>query len=367
MARRIPSDIKERYRYDAYAQYNAAQLVGGLNEIEDSLLTDIYSACLSYLEGRDAVIRGETFLIGSRRYKLYVEFNRIQRILVLMVWPLTPPRSEPVTTSVAINDIGAIKSLEFIWPRALDRSMRSLVKLVEAQVRYAYLNLGTAFVTALKPLGAFVFDSLYDILNVEIRSRTKEPLIGKAFFNVTIRKSSRFRYFFTSEKLKTILDHFKANQLLEYSPLELACTLITSDATDTINLLMNVEQSQFAHIPSVDFVSADEDLRFWSSEALLLDYKELAAFTVTKTDKLILQVNCPREYEREFSEIFVACANALDAQFMKNIKTYLKHASDLTKLPETRFKTSRLQSVLELAAALLGKAAGIAIKEAASP
>jgi len=361
-------DLREIYKYDLlYAKYDPQQLIESLYQIEDRLIADLYGTCILYLEGKRAVIKGEVFYMDSRPFKIYMDFNKVERCLSIMMLPLKPTRSEIVKDTIEINEIGVIRKVELSWPKSLRRKVRPLATLLHKHIYFAYISLETTFKTNFRPFGAFIFNRLYDILNIEISRQNKDYLLGKAFFNVTLKMRSRFRYFFDNERLQGLIEHFKANQVPEYSPIELIATLIVNDAKDTMDLLMDTSVDEFSHLPSQEFVSIEEDLRFWSAETLLLEYKELAAFTITKNDTIVFQVNCLREYERELVKIFKAVRGSLHTQFSNNIKNYLKHIGDLSKIGRPKVKSSKIRPIAESLVALGGKFTGSTIKEILQP
>ncbi len=362
-------DIGASWKYDlSYAKYGAQDLIGNLYQIEDELVADIFKTCQRFLEEKGAVARGDLFFLESLPLNLYCAFNEIERSLLVMILPMRPTKSEIFTTSIKIDAFGAIRTVEFTAPKSLRRrKMRRLPDVVQRQINLAYDALESTFKTGLKPFGAFIFDNLYNILNNEIERSSKEGLLGKAFFNVTFRKSSKFRYFFDSDRLQLLIDFFKAHQVPSYSPIELVATLMTSEARDTMNLIMDPQTNQFSHLPSEAFVTLQEDVKFWSAEALMLEYRDLASFTIDKNEKIVFQVNCLREFEQEFSGIFTRARPGLQRQFVDNVKKYSRHIKYLSRIPRPKRDQSTLRAVAEILIELAGKFTGQVIKESVHP
>jgi hypothetical protein len=362
-------NLESTWQYElSYSKYGPSELIAGLYTIEDRLVSDIFQTCQLFLESKGAVVKGQLFFFDSLPLRLYCTFHPIERSLAVMILPVRPTRSEIVKTSIKIDGFGAIRAVEFTAPRsAQGRKLDRLPRIIQTQLQIAYSALENKFKSCFKAFGAYIFDNLYNVLNGEIRKRHKDALLGKAFFNVTLRKESKFRYFFDSERLQSLIDYFKAHQVEEYSPIELVATLMAGEATDTMNLLMHPGIGEFAYLPSQAFVTLEEDLKFWSSEALLLEYKDLASFTITMNSKMNFQVNCLRELEHEFAGVFAGARESLQHQFEQNVKRYSRHVRDLTRIPRPRANISTARALADTLVSLFGRFTAEVFKNSLQP
>jgi hypothetical protein len=322
----LPYDLR-------YAKTGIYKIIGSLNKIEQDLVNDVSLTCLSFLETLGAKIENDSFVLKGERFKLYVESIKCERKLVILFYPLVKQNYSMIKEEREINEFGMIKALEITYPYLIRKNFTRLIEIINNQIVFAYLSLQKVFQTNFKSFGEYLFNELYNILNIEIDRQCQKHLRSKAYFNVTLRSTKKFRYFLDHENLEVIIDFFKKNQLLSYAPIEMLASLISEEAKDTLNILLDVQEGDFDHIKSTDFISQEENTKFWVSESLLVDSKELSSYTITKTDKLIFQISCPKELEKEFKKIFKIVKSPLDEKFRDNLKKYIKHSKELTKIP----------------------------------
>lgn len=325
--RDVPYDLR-------FSKLGIREILRNLHRIEEEIIDDLTLTCLNFFEENKGTVQGDFLLINNTRYKIHLEFIKAERKLFVKVYPIANTTYSRVSRQRSINGFGSIKELEFDFPYSIRKNFNQLIEMITQQVIFAYLSLQKVFKSEFKSFGEHLFNDLYDILNIEIERQNKKHLIGKSYFNVTLRSNKKFRYFFDHENIDILIEHFKVNQSQEYSPLEMLSSLISQEALDTLNMLIDVQEGDFDHIQSNDFVSQEHDMKFWVSESLLVNNMQLTSYTITKVDKLIFQISCPKELEAELTSVYTIATDSLSIKFNDNLKSYIKHASELTKIPK---------------------------------
>ena len=283
--------------------------------------------------------------------------------MLIKFFPLINTKYTSIIEKQEINSFGAIKTIEIDYPYKIRKNFGKLIGTIREKLIFAYLSLQKVFKSNFKSFGEYLFNELYDIINIEIDKQNKTKLLGAVHFSVTLRSNMMFRYFLDQDNLEIIIDYFKHNQSLEYSPIEMLASVLSEEAIHTLNSLIKVEEGSFYHIDSSDYVSQEQNIKFWASESLLVGNKELTTFPILITDKYIIELGCPKELEKEFKTVFKMAKESLSEKFKENIKLYMQHAKELTKIPKPTLKKPLNLKIAEWLGTFSGNLTGNAIIE----
>ena len=328
----LPYDLR-------YAKIGIQKIIRDLHKIERGIVDDIFLTCIRFLEQKKAKIKGDSFVINEDQFKLYVEFVKSERKLIVRFLPIINITYTPIKETIAINSFGAIKTLEIDYPYKIRKNFSKLIEIIKDQITFAYLSLQKVFKTNFRSFGDYFFNELYDIVNIEIERQNKTKLRSNIHFTICIRSNMMFRYFLDHENLELIIEYFKMNQSLEYSPLEMLTSVISEEAIHTLNTLIEVNEGSFYHIDSSEYASQEQNVKFWASESLLIGNEELSTFPILKTDKYIVELGCPKKLETECDPIFKLTKSSLANKIKDNLKSYIAHAKELTKIPKPKLTT----------------------------
>ncbi len=357
---KLPYDLR-------FSEIGIEKIIKDLPLIEQEIINDIHLISLNFLEKKGAQIKGDIFDLDNQKYKIHIELIKAERKLLIKFAPVINSKYSSIVSNHLINGFGSIKSFQINYPYYIRKDFNKLVITIEQQLTFAYLSLQKKFELEFRSFGESIFNELYSFINIEIERQNKHHLIGKFYFNVTFRSNKKFRYFFDHNNLRILINHFNLNQSLEFSPIEMLIVLIIEEASDTLNMLIEVEEDNFDFINSNDYVSQEQNIKFWVSESLLVNNKELASYTIAKTEKLIFQVGCIKELEKEFKSVFKITKNSLSEKFKDNVNSYIKHTKALTKIPKPTLPTSLRMKTSEWLGSFVGNAMYSFIKKAGRP
>lgn len=340
-------------------------VVRDLHKIDREIVTEAFAAVFRSLISSGAKFKGTTFEYGDKRYDILTASSPETRELSIIIQPRFVSRFETVSVKRNIEEFGQMRWLTSTCPFPTNYMVERALVDAETVIRDGYRTVEIFFRRNFRTFGELLFSDLFTLLNRQLERDGKILLVGKAFFTVTAQRTKRFRYFFDGESLDMIIRHFKSHQVGMFSPAELVSVLLSTEAADTLNLLIDVSEGGFDSIETSDYVSQSEDLLFWQAESMLVNHEAVTSFTILKDSRLVFQINCERKYTEQFRESFEKSQAILIRRFQDHLDQYLNHAKALKTIPRPSRSDGAKNVILEQLGSIIGSALASFVKKLA--
>jgi hypothetical protein len=337
-------------------------VIQNLPQIENEIITDAQNLFLAKIVESQTEMAGNIFNVHGFKLKILTSFEPISRTLFLVLNPITQTNKLPKTHQRQINGFGLVRTVIVKTPEEVVGIADAALEHTKLHLQDEYRCLELFFRANFETLKQELFGNLSLMLNRECERQGKKELIGKIFFTVTVRNDLKFRYFFDPFVFNEATTRFIQQQSDKFSPVELMAAILLSEAEDTLNSRMEPGVGLFSSINSADYVSQYQDFRFWSSEAQLVNHKELTAFTIFKSDKLIFQLNCQKDLETFVGHIFTECQDKLGRRFSEGLGDYHNVIKAVQTIRQTKFHPAMKTTVTDLAGRFTGSTIAAIIK-----
>jgi hypothetical protein len=340
----LPTDVRKLYK-------RVSAIEG---QIQDSLLIN----AARYIAERGLSLKGD-IIAWSDNLTLQFAMEPCSQTGVYRLYfiPRGVTRSQLITHSASIQEVGRVKTISIEWPAMVARRLPKLLDVLRDQLEFQYRLVEQHFLEMYRESSAQIFLGIHRIIRVELCRHHLEHLYAQLTLTVSRKSSLRFRYYLDYEGVKAILERFKQNPPFgRYSALDLTLALVFSEADHTINkLFQDYTPGKALHLPTSKFLSAQENVPFFIAESALFDNSQLSEFTVCDHDPHVFQIGFPSSYEDTLLPVLKDIRPALEKVFLTNMgvhKRFLRY-----------FRAEAGSSIFETAGRFFGSMMAAFIKE----
>jgi hypothetical protein len=310
-------------------------LIEHLSDIESDLIGDLISTILATIAETATEIRGDVIMFEHCPARIAVTAAAGDRTLIITISPLADAsRVSPLTAS--LSEFGVLRTLRIFAPPQMRDFADSLLARCTALIRSAYIALESAYITSYRDWRAKLHNTLYEIVNIQLRLEGRDALLGRYWFSITNLATTTFHYQFGDDVLRRAISWLKTHPSAALSPCSAATLLIIHEVLDgvfgagmpstVVSQTPDYAVLQFEALPTLG-----TNTDYWIAERALYGSEALAAIDVARVLNYVLQANCPVASGTELQAALEPVRSDLQLVFTREHDAYLRDHRRLEK------------------------------------